>query len=84
MFTVTLFLFPFTLSGVIPMKKQAYQVFSVYVEGRLVGKIDATTGDEAEDNARSKFRVHPSSRVRCVLPVEPLPVSGIRIVQDEE
>ena len=66
------------------MTKQSYQVFSVYVEGRLVGKIDAITGDQAEDNARSKFRVHPSSRVRCVLPVEPLPIDGIRIVTGEE
>jgi hypothetical protein len=66
------------------MKQQAHQVFSVYVEGRLVGRIDAITSSQAEDNARSKFRVHPSSRIRCVLPVEPLPVSGIRIVQGEE
>ena len=62
------------------MKKQVYEVYSVYVEGRLVGKIDATTGDEAEDNARSKFKVHPSSRVRCALP-EVDPVCGLRMVQ---
>jgi len=63
------------------MKKQVYEVFSVYVEGRLVGKIDAITGDEAEDNARSKFKVHPSSRVCCVLP-EVDPVGGLHMVQN--
>jgi hypothetical protein len=66
------------------MKKQVYEVFSVYVEGQLVGRIDAATGDEAEDNARSKFKVDPSSKIRCVLPVEPLPIDGIRIVRGEE
>jgi hypothetical protein len=49
------------------MSNDTMKRYQIRVEGRLTGHIDALTAREAEENARSKFRVHHSWRVIAIL-----------------
>lgn len=43
------------------------RAYSVYVDGRYIGRVDGYDEASAVDNARSKFRVHSSFRVSVML-----------------
>jgi hypothetical protein len=44
-----------------------FAAYSVYVDGRFVGKVNGTDELNAADNARSKWRVHSSHVVSVML-----------------